>query len=184
MHVLTCRRIQAALIALAVLVVACSDPAGSRIVVEPTALGLWESTEHLEDAKLRITLTNSQLFEVDATHDQRALAFAAGPGPDTVLAVGDGPNGRWWILSDLQPPTGRIPAGCHLIIADGYDEPGSVVFRAPPDSGKGFGAEFWIRLPKAPGAVLTSPPPENPPFFEWFQRFCLDDRGFVTSVHL
>jgi hypothetical protein len=177
------RCVRAALVACAVLVAACSDPAGSPVVVEPSAIGSWESTEQLEDAKLRITLTNGQTFEIDSTHDQRALAFASAPGADTVLAVGDGPNGRWWLLSDIQPPGGTIPVGCHLIIAAGYDEPESVVLLAPPDSGKGFGADFGIRLAKAPGVTLATPPPDNPPFFGRLNRYCLDANGFVTSVN-
>jgi hypothetical protein len=172
------------LLVIALAIAGCSPSGSSRTVVEPTALGSWASTERLGGGHLRITLQNGDVFEIEETRDQRALAFASAPEADTVLAAGDGPNGRWWILSDIETRSERLPPGCHLLIAYAYDEPGSVVFLAPPDSGKGFGAEFWIRLPKAPGVKLTSPPPENPPFFEWFNRFCLDENGFVTSVQL
>jgi hypothetical protein len=152
------------------------------VIVEPAAIGVWESSEPLGGGLVRFRLSDGTSFEIDETRDQLAIANGSEPGAGTLLASGDGPNGRWWIVSNLAVDD-DLPEGSHLLFsAIAYDEPATVVFRAWSDRAKGFEHEFGIRLRKAVGSQLATPPPETDPAFGRLNRFCLDELGAVTSA--
>lgn len=152
-----------------------------KLVVDPTAIGLWQSAVTTHDGHVTITLQTGASFTFDQLD---RVSFGYGGTTDKTTLIIVIPNGTH--LSYIEAPVADagdvFPAGCHPALgALLYDEPGAIVMRVTAPGGADW-LPFGIRFRKAQSANVRTPSPQFAPWFGLRPRPCLNDVGEVTSI--
>jgi hypothetical protein len=150
-------------------------------VVEPTAIGLWQSETTTGQGLIHITLQSGATFTLDQG-DRLSFGYGDKRDSTTLIIVGPGEKRPWYVVAQAALASDVFPAGCHPVNTGlFYDEPGAVVILLDSTGGTAW-LPFGIRFKKGMSRNLATPPSYVAPFYGDLARLCLDDVGQVSFI--
>jgi hypothetical protein len=150
-------------------------------VVDPLAVGLWQSSTTTHDGHVTISLQTGASFTFD---EQDRVSFGYGGTTDKTTLIIVIPNGTHlsYVEAAVAEAGNVYPVGCHPALSILlYDEPGAIVMRVTAPGGADW-LPFGIRFRKAASANLRTPSPQFAPWFGVQPHLCLNDVGEVTRI--
>jgi hypothetical protein len=152
-------------------------------VIDPTAIGLWQSETTTGGGFVKITLQTGASFTLDQ-EDRISFGYSGKTDRTTLIIVISNGSRQMYVVAPttLQADRQIFPPGCHPALGTlVYDEPGAIVIRVTAPGGSDW-LPFGLRFKKAITAELRTPPPYAAPWFGDGGRPCLDDFGQVFFI--